>query len=661
VPSQASPFNPLFTLRSQSGVRRDGTELDSPFYAAVTWTRFQRGKPRKIGGYSQLSGQLNAPIRSVFVDSRNGQTTGHYFGKWGIQRQLLSGISATGLIDRTPVGFTADDLLTWSHSVLYSSTGGNYSALLAASTPDVLDLTSDVGGRLYTGDVGGTAPLTIVSDGSGPISVSGGVCTLQPFAVVYGSNGLIRNSNANDYSTATGWVTGGSSFANSANVAGTKFVYGAPVRGGSQSPAGLFWALDALVRMSFIGGTKIWQYDTLTQPASILGKKTVVEHDGKFFWIGTDRFLFYNGTVQELPNQMNCNYFFEGLNYDQRNKVWGTKIARFGEIWWFYPRGTDTECNDAIIFNYNENTWYEARAKRSAGHSVQTYVKPVWAGDEDVQATTALPVGFVLLTSAQTASGNNTLNFASTTGVANGQTVSGDPGIQATATVSSFTGTTAVMSLVSSAIIPAGAAITFSSMTTPFVAGQTVTGGTSTATGTVVRVTATGLNVNNVTGTFVNGETITGPAGATAKILAAPFAQNLTSVYRHETGWDKIVGQNEQSIPASFTTCNFGLAIGNPFDQAPQTADVMTRLVRMEPDFGQIGDLTVTVSGKSYAQDDYTELKAMPCTPVTKILTPSVQERILRVEVASDTLGGFFQLGQTLASLEPGDERGSSS
>ena len=50
--------DPLFVLTSQSGVRRDGTDLDSPFYAEVVWTRFQRGKPRKVGGYAQLSGQL---------------------------------------------------------------------------------------------------------------------------------------------------------------------------------------------------------------------------------------------------------------------------------------------------------------------------------------------------------------------------------------------------------------------------------------------------------------------------------------------------------------------------------------------------------------------------------------------------------------------------
>jgi hypothetical protein len=650
---------PLFVLTSKPGVRRDGTDLDSPYYGDVVWTRFQRGKPRKIGGYAQLSGQLNSPIRSVFVDSRNGLTTAHYMGKWGIQRQQLSGSTATGLVDRTPVGFTANDNFTWSQSVLYSSTGGSYAALVAAATPDALDLTSDTGGSLYAGDVGGTAPLTVVSDGSGPISVSGGVTSMQPFLVVYGSNGLIRNSNANDFSSGSGWTTGGSNYASSANVAGTKIVYGAPVRGGGQTPAALFWALDALIRMSFVGGTKIWTYDTLSQPTSILSKKCVVERDGMFYWIGTDRFLFYNGVVQELPNQMNINDFFDNLNFAHRNKVWGTRVSRFGEIWWFYPRGTDTECNNAVIYNYLENTWYEAKAARSAGHSVQLYQNPVWAGDEDYQDTTALPIGLTLSTSAQTLSGSAVLNFASTTGVAAGQKVSGDAGLPTNATVLSKTPTTVTLTANCVGTIAAATALTFTSMTTSFVAGQLATGGTSGATGYVARATATVLNLTGVAGTFNAAETVTGGSGATCTTIGASYSQRLTSVYRQESGYDKIAGQSIVAIPASFTTCNFGIAVGGPFEDIPQTMDSMTRVTKIEPDLDPIGNLTIEVLGKSYASQSYRTLSSDVVTPSTNFISPKVQERILQVRVTSDAAGGFFQLGETLIGLEPGDERGS--
>lgn len=648
-------------MRSQSGVRKDGTELDSPFYAATVWTRFQRGKPRKIGGYARLSGQLNAPIHSVFVATRNGLNTAHYLGKWGIQRQVLSGISATGLVDRTPAGFVAGDDYSWSQSLIYSTTGGSYAALVASAAVDLNDISSDVGGNVYAGDIAGTDRFTTVSDGSGPILVSGGVTVLQPFVVVYGSDGLIRNSNPNDFSASTGWTTGSGNYSNSANVAGTKFVYGAPVRGGGQSPAGLFWALDSLVRMSFEGGTRIWAFDTISHPTSILSKRCVVEHDGKFFWIGTTRFLFYNGIVQELPNQMNCNDFFENLNYNQRNKVWGTKVDRFGEIWWFYPRGTDTDCNNAIIFNYLENTWYEAACQRSAGHTVQNYVNPVWVGDEDATDTWVLPIGVNLALSAQTLTGSNVLTFATDpalSGAVVGHLVTGAAGIPPGTTVLVVGALTVTMSAVATADIPTDTLITFSSMTTPFVAGQTVTGGTSGATALVERVSESALNVVNVAGTFGAAEVLTGGGGAAADTLGLGYEQTLTSVYKHEYGYDKISGQNVFAIPASFNTCNFGIAVGDPFGDAPQTFSSMTRVTRIEPDFDQVGELTLTVLGKSYAKQDYKALKAYPITADTIFLDPRVQERILQIQVSSNVVGGFYQLGQTLVGIEPGDERG---
>jgi glycosyltransferase involved in cell wall biosynthesis len=82
-----------------------------------------------------------------------------------------------------------------------------------------------------------------------------------------------------------------------------------------------------------------------------MSSQCVIEYDGIFYWCAVDRFLMYNGVVQEIPNTANQNYFFDNLNYAQRQKVWCTKVPRWGEIWWFYPRGDATECTDAIIYN----------------------------------------------------------------------------------------------------------------------------------------------------------------------------------------------------------------------------------------------------------------------------------------------------------------------
>lgn len=647
-----------YTFISQPGVRRDGTELDSPFYNDGVWVRFSRGKPRKMGGYRASSLVANGPVRSVLADSRNGIVSNHYFSPWGVQRQQQSTGGAGGdLEDRTPFGFQYNANLTWSHDVMYSSTGGAYSAIIAAATPDLNDISSDTGGNIYTGNIASNAPLTTVSDSNGPILVSGGVTVLQPFLVVYGSNGLIRNSNANDYSAATGWTATGGNYSNSANVSGSKIVYGAPTRGGTSSPAGLFWGLNSIIRMSFIGGTAYWNYDTITTPTAVLSKKAIVEVDGKFYWPGIDRFLYYAGTVQELPNSMSLDYFYDNLNYACANKVWGTKIKRWGEIWWFYPRGSATECTDAVIFNYRENTWYDAVLQRSAGDKAQTVSFPVWAGAEDGQQSIKLTTGTNLGTSVANIAGTATLTFAAVTNVVNGMYVSGDPNIPLNTTVLSQTSTTVTLSAITTGVVPAGANISFTSMAMAFAVGTVVTGSTSGAIGTIVRTTLTSVNVNLVTGTFIIGETITNVSGASAVIEQTPVTQQLDAVYQHEFGYDKVVTTNVSAIYSSFTSQNFGFAVGAPFGQVPKTTDILTRMTRIEPDFNPTGDLTITVTGRSFAQDQNTTLGTYVVPSNASFQDMRVQERILKVTVASDCLGGFYEQGQVMCSLEPGDER----
>ena len=38
-------------LKSNPGIKRDGTKYEGDFYVDGQWVRFQRGLPRKMGGY----------------------------------------------------------------------------------------------------------------------------------------------------------------------------------------------------------------------------------------------------------------------------------------------------------------------------------------------------------------------------------------------------------------------------------------------------------------------------------------------------------------------------------------------------------------------------------------------------------------------------------
>ena len=56
---------------------------------------------------------------------------------------------------------------------------------------------------------------------------------------------------------------------------------------------------------------------------------------------------------------MNQNWFFDNINFTHRQKCFGFKIPRYGEIWWCYPRGSATECTHAVVYNVREGYWYD--------------------------------------------------------------------------------------------------------------------------------------------------------------------------------------------------------------------------------------------------------------------------------------------------------------
>jgi hypothetical protein len=224
-------------------------------------------------------------------------------------------------------------------------------------------------------------------------------------------------------------------------------------------------------------------------------------------------------------------------------------------------------------------------------------------------------------------------------------------------TVASHTGTTTDLSGATTVDIPTGTLITFTTMTADFVDGSTITGGTSGATWNVARVTELGINVKNVTGVFVNGETVTGINGATAKLIAAPVAQELDTLYQQDFGQDKVVDQQVEAIKSSFTSRNFGFAVGDPFNDVPKTVDIMTSLGRLRARLQPVGDLTVTVQGRSYANQAMADLDDKTFAAADSYVDFRAQDRILRLKVESNTVGGFYEQGQVFMDLEPGDEQ----
>jgi hypothetical protein len=374
-------------LASAPGIKRDGTRFDSEHYVDGEWCRFQRGKPKKIGGYQQVTDtvpEITRGMASFSADDIQYLHLGHpnTLGQYQVSNGSLNLFS-----DRTPVGIVANLNNLWQFDI-FADTGGTGNHLLMAHVAqNAANIDNSVNGTLFIDTVDATTVLNTVglnAAWNGVEATSGGVLVSGVFTWTYGSKGLILQSQPNNLSTAPVAI----------NIGTQKIVKGMPLRGAGQGPAALFWGLDIIIRATFIpgggGGSPDFAYDVIARGTTIMSSQSVIEMDGIYYWPGVDRWYMFNGVVREIPNNLNQNFFFDNINFTHRQKCFGMKIPRYGELWWCYPRGSATECTHAVVFNVREGYWFDTplpdsddlNQGRCAGIYADVYQRPFMVDNE---------------------------------------------------------------------------------------------------------------------------------------------------------------------------------------------------------------------------------------------------------------------------------------
>ena len=581
----------IVQISSKPGIKRDGTKFEGDQYVDGQWVRFQRGLPRKIGGYRSINKFLRGLPRALAEYTQDLQTYVHAGSADRLERFFIDATFNTSVItDRTPAsGFTVDAANMWQFATAYDTTNGNQ--IVAQVAPNLNCICNSDGGDLFVGNLLGTSALTQVTLVPANFSVTGGVVTLPPYTFAFGNDGYAAWSVPNSPDDFTGSGSG------NAFITGQKIVKAMPLRGGpGNSPSGLFWSADSLIRGTYVGGTAVFQFDTISAQSSILSANSVIEYDGIFYWIGTDRFLSFNGVVREVENNMNLNFFFDNLNYAQRQKVFAYKVPRFGEIWWCFPFGDSIEPNHAVIYNVREGTWYDTELPnggRGAGLFPAVFSKPLLSGVEPQEAEA--------VTVAVAAGG---------TGYTVGNTLTVVGGLGQIDTE-----------------------LTVSTVSSGVITGVTIS------------------NAGQYTTAPSNPVSVTGGSGS-----AATFTLTFDNPYKfwvHEVGTDEIDGLTLNPIQSFFETADLSLPVTAQINKSLQA-------LMIEPDFVQSGDMTVQVMGRANARAPEVNGIIMtfvenPQTPQEQVVFLKTQRRELRFRFESNTLGGDYQMGLVLAHVQQGD------
>jgi hypothetical protein len=694
-------YNMVYTLGVQAGIKRDGTTFESREYSDGLWCRFQRGIPKKMGGYRQLFTTFNGVARGMIASPYNGVnyiftgnssgidvfTTGITYGVGSgpfsaviepgysefaintivgatfkiatdvttvftagtkvifnqttpVEYTVLSSsytspnttVTLTTTLSGSPTSvwlydysFSADDRLLWQFDFQYSPLGGALK-VLAHPGINLSNIDNGIETQVLIGnilpDATETWTFTGLADTGGQnptyqaIAVDGGVCVLYPYVFAYGSNGFISNNHVSDtydQQTVTDW---NGATANQVNMSASKIVKGAPTRGGTNSPSGIFWALDSLIRVSFTGSAPLyWRYDIVSSQISVMSSSCFVDMDGTFFWMGVDRFYQYNGNVSVLPNDKNVNWLFDNINFEQRQKVWATKVPRYNEIWFFYPRGTATEVTDAIIYNVKDKIWYDAGsaagAQRSCGYTTEVFPTPIWA-DWNYQT--------------------------------------------------SFSASATVISAPASEPAPTSSQFYVDGNLTPRFSPGSYVSFSNVPSATTYKVTASEF-------VFTSAVTATNPSGVTLVTLESvinPVAPAGTQVYgiiggyglwQHEFGLNRVSFSDETSISSSVTTCDISWVGGTPSQDTASGVNRRMHLRRIEPDFVQTGNMTLTILGRKFARGDVEVSNPFYFSPETGKIDMRIEHREVRLKFSSDDINGNYEMGRLLITAEYGDER----
>ena len=97
----------------------------------------------------------------------------------------------------------------------------------------------------------------------------------------------------------------------------------------------LIWTDAAVYGLQYLGAPEVWGATLLGSNTTIASPNAAVYSNNIAYWMGKNKFYFYDGTVKTLPCDVR-SYVFDDFNIEQYDQIICGSNEQFDEIWWFY-------------------------------------------------------------------------------------------------------------------------------------------------------------------------------------------------------------------------------------------------------------------------------------------------------------------------------------
>jgi len=129
---------------------------------------------------------------------------------------------------------------------------------------------------------------------------------------------------------------------------------------------------SAVYSLQYVGLPAVWSTQLLGDNISIISQNVVAQASGIVYWMGIDKFYFYDGRVQTLKCDL-LRYVYQDINLSQNQQCFASTNEGFNEVWFFYCSTSSTVIDRYVIYNYAERNatggigvWYYGTMGRTA-------------------------------------------------------------------------------------------------------------------------------------------------------------------------------------------------------------------------------------------------------------------------------------------------------